>query len=147
MALKLMEPTAHAEPAPLASSTQDILMINYPVFFSPDAIDYADFANAGALTGNSEGLKTYFIPSRFKPFKWRMRQGWIAYQIASQSISSPLGVRYFSMVPFLFGPGRAVKYSARPCPSASAEPAGFATDAPDFLRKTTQALAMSRMKS
>jgi Catalase len=138
MALKIMEPPSpDATPAPTATS-HDILMINHPVFFSPDAIDYADFAKAGALTGNSDGLKRYFIPS-YNPLRWRVRQGLIAYRIASQKITSPLAIQYFSMVPSLFGSGRAVKYSARPCPSTSSNQPG-STDASGlhFLQKAMQ---------
>jgi hypothetical protein len=110
MALKILYEQVPAG----ARTSHDILMINHPVFFSPDAIDYLDFARAGALTGNSEGLKRYFLPS-YAPWTWRVRQGLIAYRIASKKIQSPLLTQYFSMVPYEFGAGKAVKYSARPC--------------------------------
>ena len=71
----------------------DILMINYPVFFSPNVADYKDFADAGALTGNVDALKRYFA-SGFNPFAWRVRQGYVAYRIASGPLSSPLGAEY-----------------------------------------------------
>jgi hypothetical protein len=140
MALKLMEPEFSGDAVSAPPRSHDILMINYPVFFSPDAIDYAEFAKAGALTGDSDGLKKFFIPTYFNPFGWRMRQGLIAFRIANQPISSPLAVRYFSMVPYLFGPGRAIKYSARPCQSPLAEPTdSTALEAPDFLRGAMKA--------
>jgi hypothetical protein len=50
MALKLMEPEFSGDAVSAPPRSHDILMINYPVFFSPDAIDYAEFAKAGALT-------------------------------------------------------------------------------------------------
>jgi Catalase len=110
----------------------DILMINYPVFFSPNVTDYKDFASAGALTGNSDGLKRYFLPS-YNPMHWRVRQAFVAYKIASQKASSPLSLQYYSMAPFLFGAGRAVKYSARPC-SAPGPTDLPVSDKPNFLR-------------
>ena len=99
----------------------DILMINYPVFFSPNVADYKDFADAGALTGNVDALKRYFA-SGFNPFAWRVRQGYVAYRIASGPLSSPLGAEYFSMTAFAYGSGRAVKYSAKACSSAPTPP-------------------------
>jgi hypothetical protein len=131
MALKIMEEEPTTTTSADGVASYDVLMINYPVFFSSDANDYADFATAGALTGNSNGLRKYFIPS-YNPLRWRIRQGWIAYRIAGQKITSPLSAQYYSMVPFAFGLGRAMKYSARPCtPSASDNSADRA--APDFL--------------
>jgi hypothetical protein len=113
-------------------------MINHPVFFSPDVKDYLDFAIAGALTGDSGGLRKYFTPS-LNPLRWRLRQGLIAYQIASKKINSPLSEQYYSMVPFAFGPNRAVKYSARPCASPS-EANGKIVDAntADYLKSAMQ---------
>lgn len=135
MALKIMD-LSSAGDAASPGAVHDILMINYPVFFSPDAVDYAEFAAAGALTGDPDGLKRYFFPS-YNPFRWRLRQGLIAYRIASQKITSPLSTQYFSMVPYLFGPGRAVKYSARECTPTDG-PRGTDLSAPDFLKNTMQ---------
>jgi hypothetical protein len=125
MALKILDAT-------LTGQAHDILMINHPIFFSPDAVDYRDFAAAGALTSDTQGLRRYFLPG-LNPFNWRLRQGLIAYRIASAPIPSPLTISYFSMAPFAFGPGQAIKYSARPCsdnPRPSNEERG-----PDFLRR------------
>jgi hypothetical protein len=121
-----------------ASAVHDLLMINYPVFFSPDANDYLDFATAGALTGDRDGLKKYFFPS-FNPLRWRVRQGLIAYDIAGQKIASPLSTQYFSMVPYLFGANRAVKYSARPCSGSPARgESSVDRTAGDFLKVAMQ---------
>ncbi len=125
MALKILDATSRGQ-------THDILMINHPTFFSPDAVDYRDFAEAGALTGDLQGLRRYFLPSA-NPFDWRVRQAGIAYRIASAPISSPLTISYFSMAPFAFGPNQVIKYSVRPCsgnPPPSNEERG-----PDFLRR------------
>jgi catalase len=112
--------------------THDILLINHPTFFSPDAVDYRDFADAGALTGDKNGLRRYFLPGP-NPFNWRLRQGLIAYRIASAPILSPLSISYFSMAPFAFGPNQAIKYLARPC-SDNPRPSN-AERGPDFLRR------------
>jgi catalase len=137
MAVKILD-LVPGTPAPGPVAVHDILMINYPVFFSSDVRDYRDFAEAGALTGDGDGLKAYFLPS-WNPMGWRIRQGLIAYRIASQKIDSPLTATYFSMTPFAFGEGRAVKYSARPCAGEAALPGTPATREQDFLRDTLKA--------
>lgn len=130
MALKILNVAPGAKPQG-PPGAHDILMINHSTFFSPDARDYKDFADAGALTGDRRGLLNYFVPS-FNPLTWRFRQAWIAYSIASQEIESPLSIRYYSMAPFGFGPGRAIKYSARPCDTNPVR-AATTPQGPDFL--------------
>ncbi len=133
MALKIISADPlqkFSEPKPV----HDIIMINYPVFFTPNVNEYLDFARAGALNGNTESLKRYFLPG-YNPFHWRLRQGYLVYRIISQKVSSPLSVQYYSMSPFLYGPDRAVKYSARPCSQikeADVKPG------PDFLQEALQ---------
>ena len=78
MALKILD-------AAPGGQAHDILMINHPAFFSSDAVDYRDFADAGALTGDLRGLFGYFLPGR-NPFNWRWRQALIAYRIATAPI-------------------------------------------------------------
>lgn len=131
MALKILSLAPGTAPqGPITA--HDILMINHPTFFSPDARDYEEFADAGALTGDRRGLLKYFVPS-FNPLTWRLRQAWIAYSIASQKIDSPLSIQYYSMAPFGFGPGRAIKYSARPCHMNLQHSATSDTRGPNFL--------------
>lgn len=117
MAIKIIDSDPERSLSDRSDDIHDILLINYPVFFSPNVEDYASFAEAGALTGDTEGLKKYFFPG-LNPFSWRLRQAYIAYEIASQKIDSPLAAQYYSMVPYGFGDGRAVKYSAKPCNSS-----------------------------
>jgi catalase len=118
MAIKLLDIPDAGDSSSSKFRTQDIVMVNYPVFFSPDAKDYRAFAEAGALTGDSAGLRRYFLPS-YNPFSWRLRQAVIGYDIANQKIQSPLMVQYYSMVPYKFdskhGVDRAVRYSAKRC--------------------------------
>jgi catalase len=135
MAIKLFAAAAVENPARPQNSSHDILMINYPAFFSPDVSDYRDLARAGALTGDSRGLRRYFIPT-YNPFDWRIRQGYVAYKIASQKITSPLAATYYSMTPFRFGANRAVKYSARPCTgSEQSDAAALPGGGADFLKQ------------
>ena len=115
----------------------DILMINHPVFFSPNIADYRSFADDGALTGASAGLRHYFIPS-LNPWTWRIRQALIAYRIASHEVESPLKAQYYSMTPFQFGADSTVKYTARPCARGSTEVVATAEKSPNFLREAMQ---------
>jgi catalase len=131
MAVKIIDAEPDNDAPVRGRPPHDILMINYPAFFSPDVADYKDFAQAGALTGDSAGLKRYFLPS-YNPMQWRIRQGYIAYKIASQKSPSPLSLQYYSMAPFMFGEGRAVKYSAKPC---TTPPSVETSDGPNFLRE------------
>jgi hypothetical protein len=82
-------------------------MIDYPDFFVANVADYIDFF-ADAKTF----LQTH------------PREATILHATSSQSISSPLAKQYFSMVPYLLGPGRAIKFSARPCDGQAPDPAG-----------------------
>jgi hypothetical protein len=132
MAIKLMD-SSGTDPR----TVHDILMINHPVFFSPNIADYRSFADDGALTGASAGLRHYFIPS-LNPWTWRLRQALIAYRIVSHEVVSPLTAQYYSMTPYQFGPDRTVKYAARPCARDSTEVPATAEKSPNFLREAMQ---------
>jgi len=115
MAIKLMG----VEDSP--ATTQDFLMINHPAFFVRNAADYVDFQTAPAIW-------RFFVPG-FNPFSLRLHEALVAYRIASQTVTNPLAIRYWSMTPYCFG-NIACKFSARPSGPASAF---VATDGPDFL--------------
>ena len=138
MALKILDADPEVRATDSAVLAHDILMINHPVFFSSTAADYRDFSNAGALTGDTNGLRSYFAPSLVNPLSWRARQAYIAYRIASRTIRSPLDAQYYSMAPFQFGEGRAIKYLARPCGHVSVNKSGTTQD-PNFLRDALRA--------
>lgn len=111
--------------------TQDFLFFNHPVFFVKDAADYLDF-NA-ALAANRP-LRFHF---GLNPLRWRIRELGILRRLLFQKVASPLGIAYFSAVPFAFGPGRAARFCARPRPLEPApRPPGASND---YLRE-----AMSR---
>ena len=113
----------------------DILMVNYPVFFSSDPVDYLDFVKAGVLFGKPGAVEKYFTPN-YNPFSWRLRQLWIAYWNGAGKIDTPLNMRYFSMAPFSYGKNRSVKYSAQPCKGGNIKSnVDVDKSDPNFLRK------------
>ncbi|MEP3232795.1 MAG: catalase [Hyphomicrobiales bacterium] len=92
----------------------DILLGNYPVFFSPNPVDYFDFVKAGVLIGKPDGLRKYFMPN-LNPFSWRIRPFIDAYTNSSLEITTPLNMQYFSMSPYGFGDKQQIKYTAKAC--------------------------------
>lgn len=121
-------------------NTQDLLMINQPVFAFANIEDYevvsqliADDENSAGQFFRRQGLQ--------QPALGRMQksQGIIArikgfLQPPFQAPPlSPLDNRYFSAAPFAFGEGRVMKFSARPVNPMSGE-LGEAANDPDYLR-------------
>ena len=134
MAIKIM---GVGDSASNPRAAHDILMINHPVFFSPNIVDYRSFADGGALTGDRAGLRSYFFPS-LNPWTWRMRQALIAYQIVSHEVENPLKAQYYSMTPFQFGADNTVKYTARTCALDAPEVSATVDKSPNFLREAMQ---------
>ncbi|MHA3056058.1 catalase [Acinetobacter sp. ANC 4633] len=90
-------------------STQDFIMINYPIFFANDPNRYM----ALMQDINSEN----FFRKLHIPFALGSKGTLIALNLRTK-ISNPLQTRYWSMVPYQLGLGsnrQAVKYSARAC--------------------------------
>jgi hypothetical protein len=109
------------------ATTQDLIMINHPVFFATDPARYLAFIQ----DGNSDHLYRKLLI----PFDLGAKGTRIALETRSSRIANPLQVRYWSMVPYQLGTGaarRAVKYSARPC-SATSDPLPSKPEH-DFLR-------------
>jgi hypothetical protein len=132
MALKLIDADPDHADESRKRPPHDLLFINYPVYFLANVEDFYAFMQAGGIKGDLEHAKAFFLPGD-NPFVWRLRQLSIVYRNASQKISSPLRADYFSMTPYGFGPGRAIKYAAKPCsPQTVSAPA---EEDPDFLRK------------
>jgi hypothetical protein len=94
--------------------TQDFLMVSHPVFFARTADDFVDFpatvAGAGSFATLTFGLFPYFFGAR--PSRWRLR-GLLAMLGSFKWIDNPVGISYFSQVPYRYGE-HAVKFCVRP---------------------------------
>jgi len=102
------------------STTQDFIMINFPVFVVRNAIDYIDL--------QTRGIWGFFFP---RPFKIRLHEMIVTARMFLQTVTNPLNLRYYSMVPYRFGGDLACKFSARP----TGTPSPFtATSGDNFLR-------------
>lgn len=89
-------------------STQDIILINHPVFFASDPTRYL------ALTRHATSDSIF--SKLLIPLDLGVRGSRIALETSRKKISNPLQTRYWSVVPYQLGsgPGRqAVKYSVR----------------------------------
>lgn len=124
MAIKIMDVTGEKLLSDEAK-TQDLLLINHPVFFVRNAADYVEFIEAVA----KGSPRAFFIGLR-NPFTWRIHEALIGRAIQKRKVTNPLAIRYWSMVPVKLGE-KAIKYSARPCAGQTflTPPAG-----PDQLR-------------
>ncbi len=115
-------------------TTQDFLLVNYPVFNVAKDTDYAEF-----LAKSASGRLSDF-------FKKHERAGQITAAIAAQRIGNPLRLQYFSMTPYAYG-SRYVKYSTLPVSCANGgrlfdRPPSPLPDNPNYLRAAmTRALA------
>jgi hypothetical protein len=99
---------------PAAPGTQDFLLVSHPAFFARTAADFVDFPAAVSGAGSFATLVTGLFPYFFggMPWKWRLR-GLIGLLGSFKWIDDPLGISYFSQVPFCFGEQH-VKFCARP---------------------------------
>ena len=130
--LPLTPQTAAEAPA---HTEQDFLLTNYPVFFCKNVHDYTEFLGIIALSrdGWIAKLKWYlkfllfFVPGR-------LRQAWIFFRTAYQSIDSPLHGTYYSMTPYLLGNGMVVRYAAIPRPTAKRSPSSRGKNGDAYLQ-------------
>ena len=117
--------------------TQDFLMVNQPAFAFANVDDYAAFnefsltnPDIRAFIGSRIKLTPEGKPDTTDAVTLRtLRTGEIVGRIAStkfppafqQPPASPVDNQYFSAAPYLFGPNKVMKYSAKPvAPSAAA---------------------------
>ena len=109
MAIKLLGvPGRKILPDQADATTQDFLLVNYPVFNIRTAADYVDF-----LSKSSAGQLPLFF--RAHPESER-----ITAAITAQPVGNPLLQRYFSMTPYALGNSN-VKYSAKPASCTTGE--------------------------
>jgi hypothetical protein len=144
MAIKLLNVRGQnilaPEQGPGATVEQDFLLTNFPVFFAPDAADYAEFLEIVALPQKTwkekfkQGMKVllFFLP--------RPREAWIFGRNAFQYPRSPLHTTYHSMTPYLLGADQVVRYRATPVQVPSSEPKRpWRLCDKDFLRRALAA--------
>ena len=114
------------------ATTQDFVLIDYPVFFIRNLTDYAPFSR---LVLDLKGLPRFYVVARLGWFFFARGQ-WQQFRILMRSrgkrISNPLTTRYWSTTPYRFGKHEAVKYSARPHGEPTASPVARG---PDYLRE------------
>lgn len=90
--------------------SQDFLMINHPVFFVASKEDYLEF-----VTKRSRGEMASYFLNGWDPFRWRIRQAWIASRMLNHQVESPLHIEYHSMSAYRLGADQISKFTAIPC--------------------------------
>jgi catalase len=85
-------------------SRQDFVLNSHPVMVAANTKDFMELLKAMDAGGIRQ--VTYFLS--------HPRSAMIGFQ-ARQQPTSHLDIPYFSATPYLFGTGRAVKYTVRPC--------------------------------
>jgi hypothetical protein len=98
-------------------TVQDFVMNSHPVMVAPNTPEFLDLLQAIEAGGFRQA--TYFLT--------HPKAALIGLR-ARQHHSSHLDIPYWSTTPYLFGPGRAVKYQVRPPAGASGRHIGPATD-------------------
>ena len=86
------------------SSRQDFVLNSHPVMVAPDTREFM-----ALLRATEEGGLARILYFARHPALARIGLA------AQQHPSCHLDIRYWSTTPYLFGPGRAVKYSVKPC--------------------------------
>ena len=123
IAIKLLEvPGEKLLDVSAGGMTHDLLLVTHPVF--PFA-DVATYTKAFALFAEGKVLSFFF-----NPLDLHVRSFLVVREMLAEH-HDLLAARWFSMVPYLYGEGRAVKYAARPCSEASVASPGAGED--DFL--------------
>lgn len=107
--------------------TQDVVMINHPVFFIRDIRDYAEFTKK-----LGEGSRYGFFINGWNPFRWKLRELYLGLQTLKPPPRSLLDTRFWSMSAYRLGPHNYVKYSVRPCPGSASR--RTSRSGPNFLR-------------
>lgn len=113
-----------------SEKTQDLLLINHPVFFIKDVQDYVAFFRARQAAKGKFPIKFFFPSLNFN--KWHLKEFMIGMMMLNKKVSNPLAVRYWSSTPYKLG-DRAIKFTAIPS-SQNITPS--VTPAPNYLRQT-----------
>ena len=115
----------------LGATTQDFVLNSHPVMVAPDTREFLQLLKAMDAGG--------FAQARY--FLTHPRAALIGFR-ARQQPACHLDIPYWSTTPYLYGPGRAVKYQARPSSGTAARRPAAVTDT--YLTETlTSRLAAS----
>ena len=149
MAVKLLGVTGVPLIATFGPMTQDLLMVNQPVFAFSNVEDYVALSQI-MLDDRDDPQRFFKDRMRIKDGKPDVTDAMTARTLGTVKIvkrvqsatippayqappSSPVDNRYFSGAPFLFGDDRVMKFSANPINAGGAD-APDVSD-PDYLRK------------
>lgn len=134
MAVKLMGVQGKSLLPPHGALTQDLLLVNQPSFAFANVADYEVVTE---ILGEGKGIREFIQrqlasgdPATIARAK---RSAEIAQRIAAPKVdgekgafetppASPVDATYFGAAPFLFGPGRVMKYRATPIARSKDEP-------------------------
>jgi hypothetical protein len=156
MAVKVVNVGAEVLAQDGEARNQDFLMINQPIFAFANAEDYLRLDKV--LAAHNDNPILFFAPLRaddptlsapereaihkyiederigLDAIKRILDTKRIIDDIQATTVSNPLGTQYFSAAPFLFGPDRVMRFSARPC--AEVPPTTMPDPPPDhYLRE------------
>ena len=159
MAVKVLDVDGEVLAQDDGACNQDFLMINQPVFAFANAEDYLRLDRI--LAAHDDDPVGFFAPLRAQDptLPAPAREAILKYiehekigadairrildtkkiidGIQATPVANPLGIQYFSAAPFLFGPDRVMKFSARPC--AEVQPTTMPDPPPDhYLREVLQ---------
>jgi hypothetical protein len=109
MAIKLMGVSGEKLLTGQNAQTQDFLLLDSPIFFIKDAVQFAEF-DAALL--NSK-VSWFGKLSVLEYFAKHPREAWILHQIEKKRSSNPLETQYWSVIPYKLGTS-AVKYWVKP---------------------------------
>lgn len=120
MAIKVLDVGGEVLIDDNGAHNQDFLMINQPVFAFANTEDYLRMDRVLDRDNDvaSGFFAPLFIPDPSVTEEQKQRIGnslkIIKEDIQKTDIGNPLGIQYFSAAPFLFGPDRVMKFSAKP---------------------------------
>jgi hypothetical protein len=120
MAIKVLDVGGEVLNDDNGAHNQDFLMINQEVFAFANTEDYLRLDRI--LLDNEDKPDKFFAPvftsvpgvtaAQVQRIKNSLA---IVGEIKKTDVGNPLGIQYFSAAPFLFGPDRVMKFSAKPC--------------------------------
>ena len=117
-------------PGQLAGTTQDFLMINSPRFFIRRIDEYMQLEH---YVSDGQKFKYFFGGWSLNPFKWKLRQLYVANSTIAAPPVTPFSTQYFSMSPYKLGP-HDIKFSSKSCDVVTVE--GINQKHPNFLRES-----------